>query len=148
MHLRWHFCAILLCVACGIALAQDRITSQIDLNPTVHLEGNVHPLAQAQNDQGLVDPSMQLEMLTVLLKPSAIQQAALDQLLADQQNPSSQDYHRWLTPEQFANRFGASTGDIAKIRAWLENQGLHINDMARGRGWITFSGTAKSVSGA
>ncbi len=91
---------------------------------------------------------MQLDMLTVLLKPSATQQAALDQLLADQQNPSSPDYHRWLTPEQFANRFGASTGDIAKIQAWLESQGLRINDIGRGRGWITFSGTAESVAGA
>ena len=37
------------------------------------------------------------------------QQAALDRLLADQQTPSSPNYHKWLTPEQYADRFGLSS---------------------------------------
>ena len=32
-------------------------------------------------------------------------QAQLQQLLADQQNPASPDYQRWLSPAQFRSRF-------------------------------------------
>jgi len=43
------------------------------------------------------------------------QQAALNQLLANQQNPSSPLYHQWLTPAQLAAKFGVNTADIAKL---------------------------------
>ncbi len=148
MQLRWKVYTGFLCAAWGIALPQDRITSQIDPNRTVRLSGHLHPLAQTRYDQGAADPAMQLDMVTLLLKPSAAQQASLDQLLADQQNPSSSSFHRWLTPEQYADRFSASTGDIAKIRTWLESQGLRIDDVARGHGWITFSGSVARVGAA
>ncbi len=133
---------------CEVAAAQERITSVPDNRRTVRLSGHVHPLAQPQFDQGALNPSTDVAMITLLLKPSENQQAALDRLLADQQDRSTPDFHRWLTPEQFADRFGSSAGDVAKIRVWLESQGLRINDAARGRGWITFSGTAERVSGA
>ena len=74
--------------------------------------------------------------------------AGLGKLLADQQNPSSADYHHWLTPEQFADRFGVSEADVGKVRAWLESVGLAVGDVARGRHWITFSGTAEKVGRA
>ena len=41
-----------------------------------------------------------------------------------------------------------STGDLSKITIWLQSQGLRINDVARGRHWVTFSGTAAQVSRA
>jgi uncharacterized protein (TIGR03437 family) len=148
MQLGRGVCVVFVGVVCGSALAQDRITSQIDPNRTVRLAGQVHPLARAQYDRGPVDRGLPLDMITLLLKPSQTQQLALDQLLANQQNASSPDFHRWLTPEQFADRFGASPGDVAKIRTWLESQGLQINAVARGRGWITFRGTAARVAAA
>ncbi|MBZ5619539.1 MAG: hypothetical protein LAQ69_12570 [Acidobacteriia bacterium] len=40
---------------------------------------------------------------------------------------------------------GWSANDIAKVASWLESQGLKVNNIARGRHWITFSGTAESV---
>jgi uncharacterized protein (TIGR03437 family) len=80
--------------------------------------------------------------------PSAEQQAALDKLLSDQQTPGTPDYHRWLTPEQFADRFGLSPADLGTVRAWLENQGLTVESVARSRSWISFSGTAGQVETA
>src|SRR5438128_2268283 len=87
---------------------QDRITGVVDGRQTVALHGNIHPNAISQFDVGPVDPSQKLEHTTLMLKKSDAQQAALDRLLADQQNPSSPDYHAWLAPEQFADRFGLS----------------------------------------
>jgi len=36
-------------------------------------------------------------------------------MLADQQNPSSPQFHKWLTPEEYGDRFGLSAGDHSKI---------------------------------
>jgi uncharacterized protein (TIGR03437 family) len=93
----------------------------------------------------MVDPSFEIAYATLYLKPSAAQQAALKKLLIEQQDSLAANYHRWLTPEEYGNRFGLSRGDIGKITGWLESLGLKVNDVARGRHWITFSGSAASV---
>jgi len=110
--------------------------------------GNIHPLAQPRFDRGAADPSLPLDHILLLFKPSAAEQADLDRLLAAQQNPSSPDFHKWLTPEEFAGRFGLSTSDNSKVAAWLQSQGLTVNESGRGRNWIAFSGTAGGVSRA
>jgi uncharacterized protein (TIGR03437 family) len=89
---------------------------------------------------------MKLSYVRLMLKASAGQQAALEKLLTEQQDRSSPNYHKWLMPEQYADRFGLSPHDIGKIRMWLESGGLAINYVARGRGWIAFSGTADQVA--
>ena len=71
--------------------------------------------------------------ITMYLRPSTAQQSALQQTLANQQNPASPNYHKWLTPEQYADRFGVSPSDINKIVAWLESQGFTWTNVARGR---------------
>jgi uncharacterized protein (TIGR03437 family) len=89
---------------------------------------------------------MKMDRVVLLVKRSAAQQTELDQLLADQQNPSSPQFHRWLTPEEFGNRFGLSTDDLSKVAAWLSSEGFTIQETARGRNWIAFGGNAGQVS--
>ncbi|MGP8243265.1 MAG: protease pro-enzyme activation domain-containing protein [Bryobacteraceae bacterium] len=139
----------LICVSTVVLRAQqDRIPSLIDNSRTVVLKGPDHPIPRAQDDQGPVDPSMEIAYATLYLKPSGAQQAALEMLLLQQQDAASPNYRRWLTPEQYADRFGLSRGDIAKVVAWLESQGLKVDDVARGRHWITFTGSAAGVGQA
>jgi uncharacterized protein (TIGR03437 family) len=127
-------------------LAQpDRIGGSIDARRLVELRGNIHPLAKPQFDAGAVDPSLQLNYITLMVKPSASQQAELDQLLIEQQDPRSPNFRNWLSPEQYADRFGASPADIAKITGWLRSEGLEIITVARGRRWIAFNATAQQV---
>src|ERR1035438_8343850 len=78
----------------------DRIPSRVDSSHTRVLAGTVHRLAAAQNDQGAADPAMRMEYMKIVFKTSAEQQSELDALLANQQNPSSPGFHKWLTPEQ------------------------------------------------
>ena len=91
---------------------------------------------------------MVLPYVTLVLSPSPSQQAALDQLLAQQQNPSSPNYHQWLTPERYADRFGVSQADVDKISAWLGEWHLNVKSVARGRNAIAFSGTASQIGAA
>src|ERR1035438_4307923 len=133
----------------SVASAQPRrITTPIDAARTVVLRDNVYPLARAQDDRGRVDPKTPMNYLRITLKPSGPQQRDLEQLLHDQQNPSSQDYHRWLTPEQFGQRFGMNPVETQAIASWLRAQGLVIERTARARNWIAFSGTAAQVEAA
>src|SRR4051812_32905356 len=130
--------ALFLFAAAFTSAAQDRIRGQVDRSRVSPLKGHVHPLASADNDRGPVDPAMPIRHATFLLKPSA----SLEGFLSEQQTPSSPNYQKWLTPEEFGDRFGLSQSDIAKVSFWLESQGLTVEKVARGRHWITFSGTA------
>ena len=126
----------------------NRIQKPVDPTRTVALKTRLNPQAEAAADQGPVDAAFPIDYATLYLKPTPSQQAALEKLLADQQDPASPDYHRWLTPETFADHFGLSRADLAKITAWLTSRGIRVNDVARGRRWITFSGTASAVGRA
>ena len=102
----------------------SRISRTADGSERTLLMGHIPPKARPENDRGRVSPSKQLTYVTLMLSQSESQQADLDQLLEEQQNPDSPNYHKWLTPEEYAQRFGASQEDIDKITAWLESQGL------------------------
>src|SRR3984957_20227424 len=89
--------AFLLLAFAGYAASAspDRINSPVDGSRTRVLKGNLHHLAQAPNDQGLADPQTPMNDMVFLVKPSVAQQADLQQLLADQQDPSSPLFHQW-----------------------------------------------------
>src|SRR5689334_18812573 len=85
---------------------QDRIVATaISDSEVTQLRGNVHPLARAEFDRGKVADSMLLPRITMFFTPSREQQAALSQLLSEQQDRGSPNYHRWITPREFGNRF-------------------------------------------
>lgn len=127
------------------AAQPNRITGTITTYPSVPLAGSVYSKAQPPFDLGEVEPSLKLGYITLMMQPSAKQQADLQQLLAQQQDPTSKNYHKWLTPESYADRYGMSTTDINKVKSWLQSEGFSIVQVARGREWIAVSGTAGQV---
>jgi uncharacterized protein (TIGR03437 family) len=133
----------------GSAMAQtSRITQAADNRLRAVLAGNVHPKALPANDQGRVAPSLAISYITLALAPSASQQAELEKLLVAQQTPGSPDYRHWLTPEEYGQRFGVSDADLGKVTEWLQQQGLQVVSVARGRNSIAVSGTAAQVEAA
>jgi uncharacterized protein (TIGR03437 family) len=141
---RFLFSLTILCSSAGAAPA-DRITRAVDSGETVLMKGHIHPAVRFAIDRGALDPATPINDMVLLVQPSAQQQSELDRLLADQQNPSSPAFHRWMTPEEFGGRFGLSPNDHSKIVAWLQSQNFTVNDAARGKNWIAFSGTAGHV---
>lgn len=144
----WKFLLPLLATSLCFAAQPDRITGPIDSSQMVPLSGHIHPLAKPQFDQGPVEDSLQFGYVTLVMAPSPSQQLALGQLLAQQQDRSSPNYHKWLTPEQYADRFGLSRNDASKITSWLESEGLTVVRVARGRNSVVFGGTAAQVQSA
>jgi len=146
MRGRYLTCWILIALASPTLAQPNRIIARIDNSRTVPLSGRALRVAYAGNDAGPVESGFPLAGITLTLARSAAQQAELDQLLLAQQNPASSHFHQWLTPEQFADRFGASQSDLAQIQGWLRAQGFTIDYTARSRTYITFSGTAPQIT--
>ncbi len=144
----WKFLLPLVASTLCFATQSDRITGPIDSRQTILLAKSHHPKAQPQYDFGLADPSLKLGYMTLLMAPSQSQQQELDQLLAQQQDRSSALYHKWLRPDEFADRFGLSENDLKRVTDWLKSEGFQILSVGGGHNSIIFSGSAAQVQRA
>ncbi len=126
----------------------DRIPQTIDNTSLWRLRGSVSPLAHPGFDRGKVDASLQMQGMKLVFALMAAQQSSLDSLLRQQLDPASANYHKWLTPEQYADRFGLSPADIQRAARWLRQQGFRDVAPARSRTWVGFSGSAAQVESA
>ena len=126
----------------------DLVVQPVDAARVVALPRTQAAWATAENDLGEVADDLQLSRLTVVLKRSAEQQAAFEDFLKRQQDPSSPNFHHWLTPIEVGEMFGASDHDIGAVSEWLQSQGLHVDAVANSRVRIDFSGSAAQVGAA
>ncbi len=115
---------------------------------TFVLANNTHPMIAGAADNGEAVASKQMPRITILFKMTETQQADLTKLLAAQQQRSSSQYHKWLTPEEFGDKFGVSQGDVDKMSAWLTAQGFSDIEAPKSRTSISASGSVAQVSGA
>jgi subtilase family serine protease len=150
-------CVALLAAGCLVFLgktfaqssaAQSRITQAVDESRLTILRGNTHPFARPEFDRGVAPPDLPEERMLLVLRASPEQEAAAVRFHAELQDKSSPNYHKWITPEEFGQRFGASDADIQTITSWLESHGFTIDDVSKAHNLIEFSGTAGQVSAA
>ncbi len=106
--------------------------------PSVALAGNHPAEVERLSPVAHADPSAQLNMSVTL---GLRNQAELDQLVRDQQNPASPRYHQWLTPQQFTARFGPSQRDLDAVAQWLGTQGFKVTDSNLAYRYVRFSGS-------
>jgi subtilase family serine protease len=110
----------------GLSYSDDR----------TQLAGN-HPMA-AENATiaSDADPNMPLEMQ---IRFALRHQAELKRLLAEQHDPASPNYHKWLKTGEFFHRFGPTAGEKKAIAEWLASEGLEVTETAPGH--IAFTGS-------
>jgi hypothetical protein len=130
------------------ASVASRISSAVDEKNMVTLKGNTHPLATSQYDRGEAPGSLPMSRMLLVLQHTPAQEAAIKQLLAEQQNQGSSNFHNWLTPQQYGQMFGPSDQDIQTITNWLQSHGFEVANVSPGRHVIEFSGTASQVQEA
>lgn len=112
------------------------------------LVGSAPPQVRHAADLGAVPAEYPLRGITLVLNRTPEQQAALEHLLAAQQDPASPDFHRWLTPDEFAARFGTPESDLQAVERWLTGQGFTRISRSRAQDRITFAGTAGQAATA
>ncbi len=128
----------------GSLAAAPQVIQQVDKTQRTKLTGHVRPNAARLPDLGPVDDALPLSFF-LLLKRDAARQADLDNLIARQLQPGAVEYHHWLTPQQFGQRFGASPKDISTITNWLQSEGFQVVGVANGGTFIQFKGTAGQI---
>ncbi len=119
-------------------MSANRAASATADGPATILEGN-HPDEAADIvGAAAVSPSQPLAMrLTMAIR----NRDELAKLLADQQDPASPQYHRWLTPDAFTSRFGPTDADLARVTQWLKKKGFTVNSADASTREVSFSGS-------
>src|ERR1017187_4130873 len=88
-------------VALPLSAASPRVVNDAD---TVAVSGNVSPRLSGAVDVGPTDGALPVEKMILGLRPRAGASDRLERLLAEQLDPSSSNYHRWLTPDEYGSR--------------------------------------------
>jgi Pro-kumamolisin, activation domain/Bacterial Ig-like domain (group 3) len=125
--------------------APSRITQAVDEANLTVLKGNTYYLARAEYDRGAAPATLPMNRMLLVLQRSPGQESALEQLLDQQQDHSSPNYHQWLTPQQFGQQYGPSDQDVQKITSWLQSHGFQVAPVSNGHTVIEFCGTAGQV---
>src|SRR5262249_13539219 len=60
-------------------------------------------------------------------------------------NSSSANYHRFLTPQQYAKAYGVSQSNADGVRSWLTSNGLSVDYVSRARDYFLATGTVSEV---
>src|SRR5271167_4978874 len=125
--------------------ARPRITQNINETDRVALAGNTHPEARSANDRGVVADDLAMEHMLLQLKRSPEQEKTVQQFIDELQTTGSPNFHRWLTAQEFGERFGTAKPDLDAITNWLASQGFRVNVVYPSGMLIDFSGTAAQV---
>jgi pseudomonalisin len=125
-------------LAAGLVLIVGGVRPAAADGPPTILEGN-HPDEAADIvGAAAASPSQPLAMrLTIAIR----NRDELAKLLADQQDPASPQYHRWLTPDVFTSRFGPTAADLARVTQWLKKKSFTVNSADASTREVSFSGS-------
>jgi biotin operon repressor len=119
-------------------MAAARIAGSIDDNVLASLQGNIHPLALADYDEGRVDDNLPLEHVFMMLRRSSVQETALAARIDQMHNQRSPYYHQWLSGEDVGRCYGVADSDIAVVMDWLQRHGFKIDTVPAGKTTVIF----------
>lgn len=111
---------------------------------SVALPGN-HPAGVDMKTARPAPPEMPLQMRLVF---ELRNKQELERLKAEQQDPSSPGYHRWLGTFDFASRFGPSADAVEEVAQWLTGAGFKVEAKNPGDLFLGFSGTVAQAESA
>src|SRR5262245_35859572 len=94
-------------------------------------------------DVGPADPS---QVITVKVHLKGQNQDQLSSFIQSQHDPTSPNFQKWLTPDQFQARFGATAGTAATVQGFLNGHNMTVIN-SDGRA-ITVQGTVGDIQSA
>jgi Pro-kumamolisin, activation domain len=142
-----------LCLVClGLASSvraqgpRQMVIAPIDESKLVTLGGNTTPAGtRAQNDRGPVADDVRFDHLLLLLKRDPQTEADLKEEIEAMHNPTSPEFHHWLTPQQIGTRYGIHAQDMEAVQQWLKSHGFAINQAYKNGLVLDLAGTAKQL---
>ncbi len=125
--------------------AVERVAA-VDAGTKAVLHGSLLQALRGAQDAGKLSANTTIENMTLHFSLSEAQKTDLAELLKDQQDRNSPQYRHWLTPKEYAARFGLADGDVNRVVAWLRGQHFVVSEATPLH--VRFSGTVSQVQTA
>ena len=109
------------------------------------LPGHIPAAAKALNAVGQLEATNQMRLAIGLQLHDP---AGLDQFLNELYDPASPNYRKYISPEEFMNRFGPTEQDYATVKKFAEENGLTIVDAPGNRLVLDVAGPVAAVQKA
>jgi subtilase family serine protease len=74
--------------------------------------------------------------------------AALRAYITSLSHTGSTNYHHYLTPAQYAARYGAPASSVAQLRTYFSGYGLHVTSLSAGHDILRVTGTTTDIARA
>ncbi|MFD0279001.1 protease pro-enzyme activation domain-containing protein [Kitasatospora sp. NPDC127111] len=113
--------------------------------PRVSLPNTVTPAVARSEKKGDVPADQQLSVAVSLKLRNT---AELDRFLAAIATPGTPEYGRYLTPQQFTERFGPTQAAVEQVKTYLTAQGLAVSGVSDNRQVVNAHGTAEQIAKA
>ncbi|MFG3051101.1 protease pro-enzyme activation domain-containing protein [Kitasatospora sp. NPDC048239] len=130
-------------VSLGVTTAQAATPNAAA--PRVSLPNTVTPAVARSEKKGDVPASQQLSVAVSLKLRDT---AELDRFLAAVATPGTPEYGRYLTPQQFTERFGPTKAAVEQVKSYLTAQGLAVSGVSDNRQVVNAQGTAEQIAKA
>ena len=110
--------------------------------PSDAVKNNVPGFIQKAIDKGPVDPAARISV-TVWL--DLRNQGQLDQLVQQQHQKGSDNFHKFLTQDQFNASFGPTAQEVKSLTNWLNSHNLTVEAVAENNMYVRANGTVASM---
>jgi pseudomonalisin len=127
----------------GLAWAVGASGSPAGATPTP-IPGTAPTLVQGATNLGPATGQSSSVTLSLPLR----NQAGLTSLIAGLTNPSSPNYHQFLTPASFASQFSPTSDTVNAVTGWASSAGLTVTSVSSNRTLVTVSGTLSQLGHA
>ena len=130
--------------ATGLLLAIGMSVNVVLGNPSA-ISGNTPGFVAKATDLGSVDPNTVISV-TVWLKLHNENQ--LDNLVAQQHQRGSKQYHKWISQDQFNTSFGPTSQELKSVQNYLNAKGLSTVFVAENNMFVKVQGTVANIQNA
>ncbi|HVU28625.1 MAG TPA: protease pro-enzyme activation domain-containing protein, partial [Verrucomicrobiae bacterium] len=109
------------------------------------LRDRVATMVRQMQPQGRLSDTQRLDLAIGLPLRN---ESGFDQLLQEIYDPTSPNFRHYLTPQQFAERFGPSESDYAAVIAFAQTNGLTVTGTSSDRTFVSVSGSVANIEKA
>ena len=134
-----------LTVALGVSSSAAPIPVRLPVAASATISGHVPDLVKESASLGALAPGQALLFSVTLPLRN---QAELADLLKGQNDPNDARYGQYLTPAQFAERFGPTQSQYNALIAYLQSKGITVTQTFPSRTYVSLSGTVSQANAA
>jgi pseudomonalisin len=129
--------------AIGVAVAVPLLApSAASASTGFRLTQNVLPGLAAATDHGAAPAATPMTLVVTLARPDVSGEKAF---IAAASNPASPDYRHFLTPAQFAQRFGVPSAQRSAVTSFLTGGALSVDKISAAGDIYTVHGSAAAI---